>query len=433
MATFSEIAERIFSGITPLAKGDAYVEPPQGIRFLRSGEITSEGNVTAESEVHISESIHDGMMKRSQLEKGDLLIAIVGATIGSAGIYDRSEPANINQAIAAVRLGDAGVSREFACWYLHSHLGQRLLDFFKRPVARANINLEEVGEIPLLIPNAKKQRELVAAMDAARAERRAKLAEADALLAGLDGFLLATLGLTPPPKDDRKVFAATLASVRGRADADFHSPRFRAIREGIEAGKYPARPLTELCSRFESGFAAGRQDQAFDYTLGVPHLRPLNLNAQGEISLENTKFVPKSSVQPRDYCERGEVLFNNTNSAEMVGKSTVFEFEQPCACSNHMTRLRVREGNRAHYLAAIFNMLRRLGYLGLLATKFNNQAGINLDTLTPLRVPAPPPAVQETIATEARRRREAARRLRAEAETGWQSAKCWFEAQLLGA
>ncbi|MCK9588739.1 MAG: hypothetical protein M0Q93_05155, partial [Terrimicrobiaceae bacterium] len=163
-----------------------------------------------------------------------------------------------------------------------------------------------------------------------------------------------------------------------------------------------------------------------------PHLRPLNLNAQGEISLENTKFVPKNSVQPRDYCELGEVLFNNTNSAEMVGKSTVFEFEQPCACSNHMTRLRVREGNSAHYLAAIFNMLRRLGYLGLLATKFNNQAGINLDTLTPLRVPAPPPAVQERIATEARRRREAARRLRAEAETGWQAAKRWFEEQLLG-
>ncbi len=39
---------------------------------------------------------------------------------------------------------------------------------------------------------------------------------------------------------------------------------------------------------------------------------------------------------------------------------------------------------------------------------------------------------QTSIATEARRRREEARRLRIEAETGWQAAKRWFEEQLLG-
>ena len=52
-------------------------------------------------------------------------------------------------------------------------------------------------------------------MDQARAVRGAKLAEADALLGGLDGFLLAALGLTPPPTDDRKVFAATLRKPYG--------------------------------------------------------------------------------------------------------------------------------------------------------------------------------------------------------------------------
>lgn len=89
-----------------MAKGNAYVEPPDGVRFLRSGEITQDGSVTEYSDVHISEIIHNKMMKRSQLQYGDLLIAIVGATIGSAGIYDRYEPANINQAIAAIRLND---------------------------------------------------------------------------------------------------------------------------------------------------------------------------------------------------------------------------------------------------------------------------------------------------------------------------------------
>ena len=43
-------------------------------------------------------------MQSSQVRKNDIMIAIVGATIGRIGIYYSDEPANINQAIALVRL-----------------------------------------------------------------------------------------------------------------------------------------------------------------------------------------------------------------------------------------------------------------------------------------------------------------------------------------
>jgi type I restriction enzyme, S subunit len=151
--TLGNLSIRIFSGTTPLAKGDAYVDPPNGVRFIRSGEITTEGTVTPTSEVHISDEIHTGKMKSSQVQNGDLLIAIVGATIGSVGIYNLDQPANINQAIACVRLDNKEILGEYICWYLKSSIGQRLLDYFKRPVARANINLSEVGEIPIIIPD----------------------------------------------------------------------------------------------------------------------------------------------------------------------------------------------------------------------------------------------------------------------------------------
>lgn len=152
VVTLGELAKRIFSGVTPLSKGDSYVTPPDGVRFIRSGEITADGQVTPTSEVHIAEAIHHGLMRRSQLRPGDLLIAIVGATIGAAGVFMGDEPANINQAIAAVRFEGSRVCPAFACLYLQSALGQALLDYFKRPVARANINLEEISKIPLIIP-----------------------------------------------------------------------------------------------------------------------------------------------------------------------------------------------------------------------------------------------------------------------------------------
>jgi len=177
--TLSELSIRIFSGTTPLAKGDAYVEPPNGVRFIRSGEITTEGTVTLTSEVHISDEIHTGKMKSSQLQKGDLLIAIVGATIGSVGIYNLDQSANINQAIASVRLDNKEVLGEYICWYLKSSIGQRLLDYFKRPVARANINLTEVGEIPIIIPNLQTQETIITEVYNRRSEAQRLHSEAE--------------------------------------------------------------------------------------------------------------------------------------------------------------------------------------------------------------------------------------------------------------
>lgn len=159
--TLCDISDNIFSGSTPLAGGDAYVEPPNGIRFIRSGEITSDGEVNPTSEVHIREDIHNEELGRSKLKRNDILIAIVGATIGSVGIYESDNEANINQAIAAVRISKRNIIPQYICWYLKSSIGQMILDYFKRPVARANINLEEISQIPLIIPDLSIQKEIL--------------------------------------------------------------------------------------------------------------------------------------------------------------------------------------------------------------------------------------------------------------------------------
>ena len=52
---------------------------------------------------------------------------------------------------------------------------------------------------------------------------------------------------------------------------------------------------------------------------------------------------------------------------------------------------------------------------------------------TSILVPVPDKAIQNVIAAEVSRRSEDARRLRAEAEAGWEGAKGWFEEELLGA
>lgn len=295
---------------------------------------------------------------------------------------------------------------------------------------QAGINTETLGKVEIPLPPLDVQSRLVADLDAARVERDRALAEAERLLESVNKYVLAELAILPEA-DGRRVFAVRLHQVKPRFDADYHSPYFQRLRRAIEQSKHATKNLGDLARFMRSGFAAGRQDQARGDEAAVPHLRPLNLNAWGELSIAETKSVPASRVKEDDYLDKGEVLFNNTNSAEWVGKTTVFDLGTPCACSNHMTRIALKPGIEPYFVAALLNAFRGIGYFSALSTFFNNQAGINTSTLAELRVPVPDTETQRAIASEVVSRKDNARELQARAETVWHEARKRFEQQLL--
>jgi neutral trehalase len=63
----------------------------------------------------------------------------------------------------------------------------------------------------------------------------------------------------------------------------------------------------------------------------------------------------------------------------------------------------------------------------------NTHPRLTNEDVANLAIPVPAPAVQERITAKVARRRQQVRRLRAEADAGWQTARRWFEEQLLGA
>ena len=152
VVSLKSLTTLITSGITPKSGGDAYVDDKlNGIPFIRSGNINIDGELEFNDLLYIRQDIHNTIMKSSQVKKNDLMIAIVGATIGQVGIYVFDDEANINQAIALVRLKD-GINVEYIKELIKSSVGQLSLNRLKRPVARANINLEEIATIQVVLP-----------------------------------------------------------------------------------------------------------------------------------------------------------------------------------------------------------------------------------------------------------------------------------------
>ena len=182
IVSLKNLTTLITSGITPKSGGDAYVDDRlNGIPFIRSGNINIDGELDFNDLLYIRPNIHNTIMKSSQVRKNDLMIAIVGATIGQVGIYVFDNEANINQAIALVRLKD-GINVEYVKELIKSSIGQLSLNRLKRPVARANINLEEIATIQVVLPPYEIQQKIANQIQTIRQQAKVLQAEGKAIL-----------------------------------------------------------------------------------------------------------------------------------------------------------------------------------------------------------------------------------------------------------
>jgi type I restriction enzyme S subunit len=93
--------------------------------------------------------------------------------------------------------------------------------------------------------------------------------------------------------------------------------------------------VAALGTDVQSGFPTGEHNKEGH---GIPHIRPMNIDRNGVIDLNDVKYVaPVTSVLR---LQQGDVLFNNTNSPELIGKTAAITHCEEWGFSNHMTRLR---------------------------------------------------------------------------------------------
>jgi type I restriction enzyme S subunit len=95
---------------------------------------------------------------------------------------------------------------------------------------------------------------------------------------------------------------------------------------------------------------------------------------------------------------KDDIIFNNTNSVELVGKTILIKDNLPYAFSNHLTRLKFDQKEvMSEWILAIFQKLWREKYFESICTRWVGQAGINQTSLGKIKIPFPPLAEQNKI------------------------------------
>ena len=163
---------------------------------------------------------------------------------------------------------------------------------------------------------------------------------------------------------------------------------------------WPRVKLGEVTLEIKSGFACGTSD---DNSAGVPHFRPMNISTDGLLVWVGTKYISEDFFADKsDYLLRaGDVLFNNTNSKELVGKTCLVDREIRAGYSNHLTRIRLDLSKMMpQLLALLLHEKWRKGEFLNLCNKWVGQAGVNNTLLASVEIPLPPLEEQERIAAE---------------------------------
>lgn len=375
-----------------------------------------------------TDHISEGGLKAASLDLASpdsvLIVVRSGILRHTLPVAINMRPVAVNQDIKVLILHSTCNPRYFA-WYLWCFQDRILPLITKHSTTVQSVNTNEFFDLKVPLPAIIQQQQLITAMDAARTERRAKLAEADALLAGLDDYLLATLGLTPPPKDERKVFAVKCKAAPTRFDPHFHLPAFAQISQLLVAnGGEPLGNIVEFSDevwkpeKHESATFRYIEISSVDTDTGEAHaVETLVSEAPSRARMAtHTGDIIVSLTRPHH-----GAIAHITQSLDGCIASTGF------AVVRDINELRITRD----YLWCILRAKISLSQM-LQRASGGNYPAITESELAKILIPLPNREIQETIAAEARRRREEARRLREEAEAGWQAAKRWFEEQLLG-
>lgn len=414
----SDYAECIFSGMTPKSGGDAYTESEEGILFIKSGGLSNDGRLTIDPTSKIKSDIHNRLMKSSKLKKNDVLIAIVGATIGKVGLFDLDCEANINQAIAAIRLKDT-ILPEFLVAYMLSPFGQAYLEYLKRPVARANINLQEIGEIGIPCLSIQQQKSFANTVFSARNKKAQKIRQAEELLSSMSAYIFDVLKLSKINYEERIFGVVTLSDIMADKtfSAEYYHPERMAALHSLKSN------ISMNATRLSNVVSFHR-----DTVSSVNNTNYLGLAGVESQTGELSGVQEEAAGQAFAY-EKNDVLYGRLRP--YLNKVLLAESDGICSTEFHVMRVIDTTTVLPEYVAAILRSDLILSQTRHMMTG-NTHPRISNDDVQNLYIPVPDISVQIQIADDLRKRRIEARKLKWEAEQEWQAAKEQFERELLG-
>jgi len=209
----------------------------------------------------------------------------------------------------------------------------------------------------------------------------------------------------PPLQEQRRI-----AGILDQADALRHLRR-RSLSRLADLGQaiffemfgdvaenpkgWPVGTIRDLLSEAKYGTA----QKANTDGKGLPILRMGNLTYSGQLDLTDLKHVELSAKDfPKYTTQRGDLLFNRTNSKDLVGKTAVVDLDDPLAIAGYLIRARINKRGNPYYISAYLNSRHGKAVLRNMCKNIVGMANINAQELQDIAIALPPVELQNEFA-----------------------------------
>jgi type I restriction enzyme S subunit len=142
----------------------------------------------------------------------------------------------------------------------------------------------------------------------------------------------------------------------------------------------------------------GTSQKASEEPVGTPILRMGNI-VDGKVSFDGLKYIDLPPNEEAKYLlKEGDILFNRTNSAELVGKSAVYPGGRQAVFASYLIRI-VADPDKAlpHFAVAYINSPLGRQYVQSQLTRAIGQVNVNAKKLQAMPIPVPPLPEQRRI------------------------------------
>lgn len=155
-------------------------------------------------------------------------------------------------------------------------------------------------------------------------------------------------------------------------------------------------PLLQVGDLVESASYGTSAKAALQGT--IPVLRMNNITPTGDVDLRDLKYMEGGEVGDRYRIRQGDILFNRTNSPELVGKTAIYRGTEPLAYAGYLVRVRTNEFADPEYLTAFLNSKYAKRVLRGMCKSIVGMANINAKELQSISVARPPITIQQEFA-----------------------------------
>lgn len=353
-----EIAQKITKGQSPKWQGFEYQK--DGAIFITS-ENVRDGFLDISRPKFLPVEFSN-KIKGSQLKKGDVLINLVGASIGRSCLYEKSLPhANINQAVCTFRTNSHADPHFLALFFQHPKTIDRLI-CGQNASARPNISLGDIKNFEVLLPPLPEQKKIAA------------------ILSTWDRAIEGTEKLLANSQQQKKALMQQLLTGKKRL------PGF--------AGEWKIGTLSEI-AHIDTGFAF-KSSEFTDNANDMPIVRMSDLK-EGTLHLENCKRLHLNSLSGLEKFSLKEKDFIFGMSGSLSNFAWVKKSNLPCYLNQRVGRIRSKKTGDQEFISYLYlseKIQKEIEDKAAGAAQLN----ISLNDIRSMKLQIPPLSEQKAIA-----------------------------------